>query len=92
MEPVSPVTTGFFPKQRSARRGNASYEFVDAEEEQDEKIDLRLSRPLANIPMLLEILSKAGEPANKSGQTVVLHRRWEDRANKQDRSQYTLPL
>jgi hypothetical protein len=67
---VPPVTAGIFPlQQRSLRRrlrdpdDSVSHDGPDRE---DGEVSLRPNPTIANMNMLLEILSEAGAPANMS--------------------------
>lgn len=68
MDLVPPVTAGIFPpQQRSLRRRSAEPDSVSHEGDiEDSDVSLRPSPTIANIGMLLEILSDAGTPANIS--------------------------
>ncbi len=95
MEYIAPVPTGIFPRQRHTARGRGSVASVhqdpEAVQEMEESIDLRPSRPLANIPLLLEILSKTGTPANAGAAKIIpLRRRSEDRNGLGDPAQYDM--
>ncbi len=70
MDLVPPVTAGIFPlQQRSLRRRVADPDDPashDGPDREDGDVSLRPNPTIANINMLLEILSEAGTPANMS--------------------------
>ena len=77
MDMILPVRTAIFPSRHPARRSlGRSASAAQAESaSREDPISLRPSTPLANIPMLLEILSEAGEPANGHRDNVFPFRR-----------------
>lgn len=97
MDLVPPVTAGLFaPQQRTLRRrGSEPDDLADRDiaERDAGEVSLRPNPMLANMNMLLEILSEAGTPANTSLPLKSMlrqpARRYEDFAADEDpRAQY----
>ena len=86
MELIAPVSSAIFSYQRSrndAMQIKGGFASAMTQTNTPAPVSLRPNTPLANIGMLLEILSEAGEPVNGNAKTAAkparMTRRGDDR-------------